>query len=136
VDERSPVLVRLGHMPQRGDLAGAQGNYRCMPGMAVQPMSATLVMLLAVILYVIARWARNEPAVNLPVILSGAFAIGIIAFLDSFSRTEQIAKGFAWLFLVTAAYVAIPGFTGAIKSAQGGARKGVQAVRNPPGQFT
>lgn len=91
-------------------------------------MRASVVMALAVLLYIIARWARNKPAVTLPVVLSGAFVIFVIALLDQ-GRTEEIAKGFAWLFFIVSAYVAIPAFTGAIKSAKTGAVKGAQSVK-------
>ncbi len=44
---------------------------------------------------------------NVQVIAGGAFAIGVIALLDQ-GATEKVAQGFAWLFLVVAAYNAIP----------------------------
>lgn len=72
-------------------------------------------MFLAVLLFVLHRWATNQPAVNLPVILSGVFAIFVIALLDQ-GRTEKIARGFAWLFFLVAAYKAIPAFTGVLRS--------------------
>jgi putative effector of murein hydrolase LrgA (UPF0299 family) len=70
-------------------------------------VTATTVMTLAILLYIIARWAHNKPAVTLPGVVSGLFAVFIIAILDH-GRTEQIAKGFAWLFFIVAAYNAIP----------------------------
>lgn len=79
-------------------------------------------MAVAVILYVVHRWATNQPAVTLPIVLSGLFAIFVIAMLDQ-GRTEPVARGFAWLFLAVAAYNALPAFTGALKSAQGAAAK-------------
>ena len=75
-------------------------------------------MALAVILYIIARWTRNEPAVTLPSVLSGLFAIFIIAVLDSGNRTQEIARGFAWLFFIVAAYAALPGLVKSISQAQ------------------
>jgi hypothetical protein len=66
-----------------------------------------MVMAVAILLYVIARWAHNKPAVTLGGVVSGLFAIFIIALLDQ-GKTEQIAKGFAWLFFIVAAYNAIP----------------------------
>jgi hypothetical protein len=66
-----------------------------------------MVMALAILLYIIARWSHNKPAVTLPGVVSGLFAVFIIAILDH-GRTEQIAKGFAWLFFIAAAYNAIP----------------------------
>ncbi len=53
-------------------------------------MTATIVMALAIVLY-------------------------IIALLDQ-GRTAEIARGFAWLFFIGAAYAAIPAYTGAIQS--------------------
>lgn len=73
-------------------------------------MTATMVMALAILLYVIARWSRNEPAVTLGGVVSGLFAIFIIALLDQ-GRTEQVARGFAWLFFTVAAFNAIPPLT-------------------------
>ena len=70
-------------------------------------MRASHLMAVAVLLYVVSRWAKNEPAVNVQVIVGGAFAIGVIALLDQ-GATEPVAKGFAWLFLAGAAYQAIP----------------------------
>jgi len=86
-------------------------------------MRASIVMALAVILYIIARWTRDEPAVTLPSVLSGLFAIFIIALLDSGNRTQEIARGFAWLFFIVAAYAALPGFTKSISQAQKSAAK-------------
>lgn len=73
-------------------------------------MTASMVMAVAILLYVIARWAHNKPAVTLGGVVSGLIAIFIIALLDQ-GRTEQIAKGFAWLFFIVAAYNAIPPLT-------------------------
>lgn len=80
-------------------------------------MRASVVMALAVLLFVLHRWATSQPAVTLPIVLSGLFAIFIIAILDH-GKTESIARGFAWLFFIVAAYRAIPAFTGALKSAK------------------
>lgn len=93
-------------------------------------MAAWVIMLIAVILYMISRWARNQPAFNVPVILSGAFAIGVIALLDN-GRTQEIARGFAWLFVIVAAYQAIPAYTGAITSAGNAAKTTAAAARAP-----
>ena len=73
-------------------------------------MTASMVMAVAILLYVIARWAHNKPAVTLGGVVQGLFAIFIIALLDQ-GKTEQIAKGFAWLFFIVAAYNAIPPLT-------------------------
>lgn len=97
-------------------------------------MRASVIMLLAVLLYIIHRWATNQPAVNLPIVLSGLFAIFVIALLDQ-GRTEPVAKGFAWLFFIVAAYNAIPAFTGAIKSGRSAARNAA-ASQPPPATLT
>jgi len=86
-------------------------------------MRASVVMMLAVLLFVLHRWATNKPAVTLPIILSGVFVIFVIGLLDQ-GRTESIAKGFAWLFFLVAAYNAIPAFTGALSSAKRGVQSG------------
>jgi hypothetical protein len=78
---------------------------------------AWVLMLVAVILYILARWAHNEPAVTLPVVMSGTFAIFVIALLDH-GGPAVIARGLAWLFILGAAYQAIPAVTGAIQSAK------------------
>lgn len=91
-------------------------------------MRASIVMAVAVILYIIARWTRNEPAVTLPAVLSGAFAIFVIALLDSGTRTQEIARGFAWLFFIVAAYAAIPGFIKSIGQAQKSAAQTAKAT--------
>jgi hypothetical protein len=64
-------------------------------------------MLVAVALYAVHRWATNKPVATAETVVGAAFAILIIAMLDQ-GNTEEIAKGFAWLFLVGAAYNAIP----------------------------
>jgi len=74
-------------------------------------------MLLAVLLYIVHRWATGQPAVNLAVVLSGIFVIFIIALLDH-GKAEPVAKGFAFLFLLVAAYNAIPAFSVALQSSQ------------------
>ena len=93
-------------------------------------MTATVVMAIAIVLYIISRWSRNQPAVTLPVVLSGLLAIFVIALLDQ-GRTAEIARGFAWLFFIGAAYKAIPAYTGAITSAQTAAKASQPASTRP-----
>lgn len=85
-------------------------------------MRASMVMAVAVGLYVIGRWERDEPAVTLDGVLSGLFAILVIALLDQ-GRTEPIAKGFAWLFFAAAAYNTLPAFNTVIGEAKKNAAK-------------
>lgn len=91
-------------------------------------MKASVVMFLAVLLYIVHRWATNQSAVTLPTVLAGIFVIFVIALLDQ-GRTEKLARGFAWLFFLVAAYNAIPAFTGLLKSGKTGVQ---QAARKPP----
>jgi hypothetical protein len=84
-------------------------------------VTATTVMAVAILLYVITRWAHNKPAVSIGGVISGLFVILVIAMLDQ-GKTEQVAKGFAWLFFIVAAYNAIPPITAAAaKSGKSGA---------------
>ena len=85
-----------------------------------------MVMAVAILLYIIARWAHNKPAVTLGGVASGLFAIFIIAMLDQ-GRTEQVAKGFAWLFFIVAAYNAVPPLA---TLATGSARKGAAQAKS------
>lgn len=62
-------------------------------------MRASTVMILAVFLAAVGRWANNQPTANVKLIVEAAFATFIIALLDQ-GRTEPIAKGFAWLFFM------------------------------------
>ena len=116
------------HMPRRAS-AGLRGAL-CAGEAAV--VRASVVMFLAVLLYIIHRWATNQPAVTLPIVLSGLFVIFVIAMLDQ-GRTEPVAKGFAWLFFIVAAYNAVPALTGAAKSAKGAA---TAAAAKPPPKTT
>jgi len=68
---------------------------------------ASTLMLVAVLLYLVHRWATNQKTVTPQIAVQAAFAILVIALLDQGS-TEPVAKGFAWLFLFVAAYTAIP----------------------------
>lgn len=93
-------------------------------------MRASVVMFLAVLLYIVHRWATGKSAVTLPIVLSGLFVIFIIALLDQ-GRAEKVAKGFAWLFFLVAAYNAIPALTGLTRSAKGAAMKSAPPPASP-----
>ena len=80
-------------------------------------MRATTIMSVAVLLYLVHRWASNKKAVTPQIAVEAAFAILVIALLDQ-GETEPVAKGFAWLFLVVAAYTAIPTITAATGTAK------------------
>jgi len=73
-------------------------------------------MLVAALLYAVHRWATNQKTVDPKTIVEVVFAVLVIALLDQ-GNTEPVAKGFAWLFLFGAAYVALPTVTAGAKSA-------------------
>lgn len=64
-------------------------------------MRASHIMAVAVLAFIIGRWAHNKPAVNVQVVVGGAFAIIVVALMDQ-GESEPVAKGFAWLFLAVA----------------------------------
>lgn len=62
-------------------------------------MRATTVMAVAIVGGIVGRWAHNRPTVPSPAgLVKLAFAVVVIAALDG-GKTEDIARGFAWLFL-------------------------------------
>lgn len=65
-------------------------------------MRASYVVFAALALLVIGRWAHNKPALNVQTVVGGAFVIIVIAMLDG-GKTEEIAKGIAWILLAVAA---------------------------------
>ncbi len=60
-------------------------------------MRATTIMVIAIALGLVGRWAHNEH-VTPATVVETMFAVLVIALLDQ-GNTEGIAKGFAWLFL-------------------------------------
>lgn len=85
-------------------------------------MRASTIMLVAVLLYVVHRWATNQKAVDPHIVVQAIFAILVIALLDQ-GDTEPVARGFAWLFLFGAAYVSIPTIANAGKGGVGNANR-------------
>lgn len=62
-------------------------------------MNATTVMAVAIVGGIVGRWAHNKPTVpSAGGLVKIVFAVVVIAALDSGS-TQQVARGFAWLFL-------------------------------------
>jgi hypothetical protein len=87
-------------------------------------VSATIVMAVAVLLYVLVRWSKDEPAVTIGSVLSGVLVIGVIALADR-GRTAEVARGFAWLFFVVVAYNFVPAMTKAMSAAASAAKGNV-----------
>ena len=62
-------------------------------------MSGTTVMAIAIVGGLVGRWSHNKKTVpSAGRIVQIAFAVIVIAALDQGS-TQQVARGFAWLFL-------------------------------------
>lgn len=62
-------------------------------------MSATEIMVIAIMLGVVGRWAHNQKAVpSAKGVVQIVFALLVLAMLDQ-GRTEPIAQGLAWIFL-------------------------------------
>lgn len=62
-------------------------------------MGATTVMAIAVVGGLVGRWSHNQKAVpSAGGLVQIAFAVVVIAALDQ-GQTQQVARGFAWLFL-------------------------------------
>lgn len=62
-------------------------------------MSATTIMSIALVSGLVGRWAHNKPTVPSAIgIVEIAFAVVVIAAMDQ-GQTQQVARGFAWLFL-------------------------------------
>jgi hypothetical protein len=59
-------------------------------------MRASTIMLSAIGLSILGRWAHNQK-ITATAVAEGMFAVFVIAMLDQ-GKTEPIAKGFAWLF--------------------------------------
>jgi hypothetical protein len=60
------------------------------------------VAALALVVMVLGRWAHDEPALTVQAVAGGAFAVIVIAALDG-GKTQDIARGLAWLLLAAAA---------------------------------
>lgn len=62
-------------------------------------MNATTVMAIAIVGGLVGRWAHNKDAIpGAAGLVKLTFAVVVIAALDQ-GRTQDIARGFAWLFL-------------------------------------
>ncbi len=62
-------------------------------------MNATTVMAVAIVGGIVGRWAHNRPTVpSASGIVKIIFAVVVIAAMDQ-GRTQDVARGFAWLFL-------------------------------------
>jgi uncharacterized membrane protein YbjE (DUF340 family) len=62
-------------------------------------MSASSLMVVAIVLAAIGRWAHSQPLGTAKTVVEVAFAVLVVALLDH-GQTEAVAKGFGWLFLV------------------------------------
>lgn len=86
-------------------------------------MSASTLMFVAVLAAAVGRWAHNQPTASIKTVVEATFAIIVVALLDN-GKTEAIAKGFAWLFLVAVLLSNNSPLTGLAKATGGNAEKG------------
>ena len=93
-------------------------------------MRASTLMLVAIVLYLVHRWATNQKTVTPQIAVQAAFAVLVIALLDQ-GETEPVAKGFAWLFVVVAAYTALPSIA---KASSTSSNPNFQSVLKPKGR--
>lgn len=62
-------------------------------------MNATTVMAIALVSGLVGRWAHNKKTMPSAIgTVEIAFAVIVISALDQ-GNTQQVARGFAWLFL-------------------------------------
>jgi hypothetical protein len=62
-------------------------------------VSGASIMFLAITAGLVGRWSHNKPTVpSAKGVVEIAFALVVIAALDQ-GETQQISRGFAWLFL-------------------------------------
>jgi hypothetical protein len=62
-------------------------------------MNSSTIVLLAAVIVLIGKWSQGKK-VNATIIVGGIFAALMISMMDS--AAPSLAKGFAYLFLVTA----------------------------------
>ena len=90
-------------------------------------MSASEIMALAIVAYVVHRWATNKTAIDARTVVEGIFAVVVIGMLDQ-GQTEPIAKGFAWLFFVVAVMNVLPTIATAANRPASGTKPTTQIV--------
>lgn len=64
-------------------------------------MRASHVVMVAIGVFVLGRWAHNKPAITIGTVASAFILVVTIGLLDN-GATEEIAKGFAWIILAVA----------------------------------
>lgn len=62
-------------------------------------MRASTILFVAFLAYAVGQWAHNKPVASVKSVAGAAFVMLVIALMDQ-GETEEIAQGFAWLFLV------------------------------------
>ena len=80
-------------------------------------MRASTVMLAALGMAVVGRWAHNAPFTG-AYVAKGAFAFFVVALLDN-GATAPVAQGFAWLFFAAVFLGGNSPITGVVKAVNG-----------------
>lgn len=87
-------------------------------------MSATTVMAVAIVGGIVGRWAHNRPAIpSAGSVVKIVFAVVVVAALDQ-GATQDVARGFAWLFLAGVLLSNSSPLTGIAKSINAKPKKG------------
>lgn len=85
-------------------------------------MSATTTMAIAIVAGLVGRWSHNQKAIpSASGLVKIVFAVVVIAALDS-GQTQDIARGFAWLFLAAVLLSNNSPLTGIAKTVNGPAK--------------
>jgi len=87
-------------------------------------VNATTVMAIGIVSGLVGWWAHNRPTIpSAGGVVQIMFAVVLIAALDS-GATQQIARGFAWLFLAGILLSNNSPLTGIAKATQKKKKKG------------
>jgi hypothetical protein len=84
-------------------------------------MSGNQIFMLACVIFILGRWAKNETTVSVKIILSIIFGVIFFSVLDD-TPAEEFARMLAWLVFTVAILnaIAIKGIANAITGALGG----------------
>ncbi|MGH7240351.1 MAG: hypothetical protein ACREHG_09870 [Candidatus Saccharimonadales bacterium] len=77
-------------------------------------MRATTILFIAFVLYGVGKWAHGKPVASVKSVTGAVFVALVIALMDQ-GETEEIATGFAWLFLIVVVLSSADPITGIAK---------------------
>lgn len=91
-------------------------------------MNGTTIMLIAWGALIVGHWSNNEPTINRTEVIEMAFALLVIAVLDSIPAARPLAQGFAWLFLAAVLLRSDSVLTGLAKATKTGTKPAPQTT--------